>query len=191
MESLKILVVEDDPGTLLVLQKMLNKAGHEVMTAEDGHQAVDIVSDRFFDLVITDLSMPGDVDGIGVLEEVKEKYKQTEVIVMTAYATVETAVEAMKKGAADYLKKPVDFEELNLRLERLSTLKSAIKDASNLREAMNVTEKTAGETIQDLEMMVADLQRMCSEVKKTLADQSVDTQQRVTTSLEMLSSSSR
>jgi DNA-binding NtrC family response regulator len=107
---------------------------------------------------------------------------------MTAYANVETAVEAMKKGAADYLQKPVDLDELNLRLEKILILKSAVDDASNLREAMAVTEKTASQTIQDLEMLVAGLEERCSEVEAILSNESLDFDERVAMSLEQLAS---
>jgi DNA-binding NtrC family response regulator len=123
MKNLKILIVDDDPVTRLLLNKKLKMAEYEFETAENGVEALNILSKCGFDVVLTDLMMPGGVDGIGVLEAVKEKYTRTEVILLTAFASVENAVEAMKKGAADYLQKPINFDELFLRLDKISNLK--------------------------------------------------------------------
>ncbi len=139
-------------------------------TAGNGADALDLISKYPFDGVVTDLKMPGDMDGIDLLEAVKAADRDTEVILMTSHATVASAVTAMKKGAADYLQKPVNFEELNLRLEKIRQMKSLIKDADDLREAMDITENKAGQTIRELEMMVADLQSRLSAMEKRLAE---------------------
>ena len=164
MANLKILVVEDDPVTLSLLKKRLTKSGYDVATAKNGSEAVDIVPESDFDVVLTDLMMPGKIDGIGVLEFVKINFKKIEVILITAHASVENAVEAMQKGAADYLTKPINFNELMLRLERISTMKSLAKESLDLREAMDVTEKSASQTIQDLELRVYELQNKMVEI---------------------------
>jgi DNA-binding NtrC family response regulator len=186
MHNLKILVVEDDPVTLNIMEKLLMKAGYDVETARNGVEAVDVLSKRFFDVVLTDLMMPGGIDGIGVLEATKAKWHRTEVIVMTAYATLDNAVEALKKGAIDYLQKPVNFEELTLRLQRMFTLKLLSKDASDLREAMDVTEKTCGQTIQDLEIMVSGLRDSCCSAASVLANQDMEIHERVRRALEII-----
>jgi len=188
MNSLSILVVDDDPVTRLLLEKRLAKSGCRVETASSGDEAVNFVREGFFDVVLTDLMMPGGVDGIGVLEATKNRWNQTEVILITAYASVDSAVDAMKKGASDYLTKPINFEELMLRLQKINTLKSLTKDAEGLREAMDVTEKKAAQTIQDLEIMVSDLQHTCSAIKKILADENLETTERLALSLKLLSS---
>lgn len=186
MTNLKILVAEDDPVTLKLLEKKLTNAEYEVELARDGVEAVDIISESYFDVVLTDLMMPGYIDGIGVLEYVKEKYGQTEVILITAFASVESAVEAMKKGATDYLTKPINFDELMLRLDRIRTVKSLAKESIDLREAMDVTERNAGETIQDLEMMVYELQLKCSEIKGILSENGDDEYDRIERALKVL-----
>jgi two-component system OmpR family response regulator len=188
MNSLRILVVDDDPVTRSLLEKRLVNSGYRVETASSGNEALDLIRDRFFDVVLTDLMMPGGVDGIGVLEATKNRWNQTEVILITAYASVDSAVDAMKKGASDYLTKPINLEELMLRLQKINTLKSLTKDAEGLREAMDVTEKNAAQTIQDLEIMVSDLQHTCSAIKSTLADENLETTKRIALSLKMLSS---
>ncbi|MBW2609244.1 MAG: response regulator [Deltaproteobacteria bacterium] len=186
MGKLKILIVEDDPVTRSLLEKKLKKAAYEVATAKNGEEAVGLVSGSFFDVVLTDLMMPGDVDGVGVLEHVKERNVKTEVILITAYASIENAVEAMKKGASDYLTKPINFDELMLRLDRINTMKSLAKESLDLREAMDVTEKNAGQTIQDLEMVIHRLQHGLSDIKRVLNEGSIETHERIERALGIL-----
>lgn len=188
MNNLRILVVEDDPVTLNVIEKRLVKAGYEVETAESGVKAAELVVKRFFDVVVTDLMMPGGMDGIDLLEATKARWNETDVILITGHATVDNAVEAMKKGASDYLQKPVNFDELMLRLQRICTLKSLRKDASDLREAMDVTENTAAQTIHDLEILVSELRDSCTTAATILADQGLEVNERVRKTLEVLSS---
>ncbi len=168
MTCLKILVVDDDPVTRTLLTKRLIREGHTVESAKDGRVAIEKLSQKFHDVVLTDLMMPGGVDGIGVLEEAKRINIKTEVVLITAHASVDNAIEAMKKGATDYLQKPINFDELFLRLDRISNLKMLVKNASDLREAMDVTEKTSAETIQDLVMRVAELSGRLSVIRATL-----------------------
>ena len=188
MNNLSILIVEDDPVTLNVIEKRLVKAGYEVKTAKSGVEAAELVEKHFFDVVVTDLKMPGGMDGIDLLEATKARWNETEVILITAHATVDNAVKAMKKGAIDYLQKPVNFDELMLRLQRICTMKSLSKDASDLREAMDVTENTAAQTIQELEIMVSELRDSCTTAVGLLTDQGIEINERVRKALEILSS---
>jgi len=174
MKQLKILAVDDDPFTLKMLDKKLVKEGYDIETAQNGIEAGKLISQTFYDIIITDLVMPGGVDGMDVLEAAKAKNKETEVILLTAHASVENAVEAMRKGAADYLKKPVNFYELTLRLEKIRSYKKLLKNAQDLREAMDVTEKNASQTIQHLEMSVAELQSIVYEIRQVIMSQSID-----------------
>ncbi len=96
---------------------MLRSAGHDVAEAKDGQDACDAVDDESYDLVITDLRM-GKVDGIDVLRHVREVSPLTEIIVMTAYGTIETAVEAMRLGAWDYIQKPFSEDELFIKVDK-------------------------------------------------------------------------
>lgn len=170
MNNLKILVVDDDPVTRLMLKKTLSKFECKVDTVEDGIKAVERLSSHYYDVVLTDLMMPGGIDGIGVLDAVKEKYNNTEVILITGFASVDTAITAMKKGAADYLQKPINIDEVILRLKRVARLKSLAKDAGDLREAMDITERNAGETIQTLELAVSELEHKLTNIKDLLTE---------------------
>ena len=109
----KILVVDDELSMRDFLAIMLKKEGHEIVTAENGGDALKAIQTEIFDLVITDVKMPG-IDGIEVLKTIKELSSETVVIMVTAFATAETAVEAMKLGAYDYIIKPFKIDELKL-----------------------------------------------------------------------------
>jgi DNA-binding NtrC family response regulator len=106
MERARILVVDDKENILKLLVRILGE-DHEVTTAGDGGRALSLVASQEFDVVVTDLKMPA-ADGFEVLRAVKARAPDTEVVMMTAYATVADAVEAMKQGAYDYLQKPFD-----------------------------------------------------------------------------------
>jgi two-component system OmpR family response regulator len=186
MSSLRILVVDDDPVTRTLLKKRLMRDEYTVDTAENGVVAIEKIAKQYYDVVLTDLVMPGGVDGIGVLEEAKRANIKTEVILITAHASVDNAIEAMKKGAVDYLQKPINFDELFLRLDKIRSLKMLIKNASDLREAMDITEKTSAETIQDLEMMVSELKGRLTAIRATLGQSDMDPETRLRLALKGL-----
>ncbi len=188
MTSLRILVVDDDPVTRKLLSKRLISDDCNVETAEDGIIALEKIAHQYYDVVLTDVMMPGGVDGIHVLEAAKRNSLKTEVILITAHASVDNAIEAMKKGAIDYLQKPINFDELFLRIDKIRNLKILIKNASDLREAMDITEKTSAETIQDLEMMVGGLKNCLNDVRKTLDQTDMDPELRLQSALEKLDS---
>jgi len=112
-----ILIVDDQKNMRTTLSIMLRGAGHDVAEAKDGSDALEAVDDEVYDLVVTDLRM-GKVDGIAVLRHLREVSPLTEVIVMTAYGTIETAVEAMRLGAWDYIQKPFTENELLIKVDK-------------------------------------------------------------------------
>jgi len=113
----KLLVVDDQRNMRTTLAMMLRGAGHDVDEAENGEAAVERLSAEVYDLVLTDLKMGG-TDGLDVLRAAKEVSQLTEVIVMTAYGTIESAVEAMRIGAYDYIQKPFTEQELLLKTQK-------------------------------------------------------------------------
>jgi two-component system response regulator HydG len=113
----RILVVDDQKNMRKTLGIMLKGAGFDVITASDGDAAMKLIDEELFDVVVTDLKL-GQVDGLDVLQYTREKAPLTEVIVMTAFGTVESAVRAMKLGAYDYIQKPFSEDELLIRLRR-------------------------------------------------------------------------
>ena len=113
----RILIVEDEQAVRETMIDLLSEAGFEVEGAQDGEEAIEKVRETGFNIVITDLKMPRG-DGMHVLEQVKKIDKQTIVIICTGYATVDTAVKAMKLGAYEYITKPIQMEEIKLVIER-------------------------------------------------------------------------
>jgi two-component system, NtrC family, response regulator HydG len=113
----KILIVDDDPSLRRMLEAVLTSDGYEVAEADDGSKAVAAVKGQFFDLILMDVRMAG-MSGIEALKQIKKLSPGIPIIIMTAYASVDTAREALKSGAIDYLTKPMDIDELNLILHR-------------------------------------------------------------------------
>lgn len=188
MNTMTILVADDDPVIRKLFEKRLTKEGYEVTVASDGAQAARLLDTTSFDVVITDLVMPGDIGGIELLNIAKEKSVDIEVIVITAHSSVDTAVDAMKKGAVDYLEKPVNFDELFLRLEKISEVKALMKNAGDLREAMDVTESSAAQTIQDLEIINSNQQVLLDKLEAILNDSRLDEYIRLEQALQLLES---
>jgi DNA-binding NtrC family response regulator len=178
MAFFDILIVDDDPINREILKARLSKMDYTLDVAVHGAQAIEKMSQHQFGVVITDLMMP-EVDGLNVLETVKMHYPQTDVIIMTAYATVENAVAALQQGAADFLQKPVNFTELNIRLQKLALIRSLTRNAGDLQTAIETTSKNAAQTILTLENMVVDLQQTTSEVERILLDEQTDIQKRI------------
>ncbi|MEM7677653.1 MAG: response regulator, partial [Myxococcota bacterium] len=114
---LKILVADDESLIRLTVSEALRGQSHEVVAVEDGTQAIAQLSDERFDLVISDIRMPGH-DGMEVFRKVQAEHAGTDVILMTGFGEVQSAVEALKAGARDYLSKPVDLDELIERVAR-------------------------------------------------------------------------
>jgi DNA-binding NtrC family response regulator len=131
MERARILVVDDKENILKLFARILGE-GYELTTAADGGRAISLVAAQPFDVVVTDLRMPG-ADGFEVLRAVKARAPETEVIMMTAYATVTDAVEAMKQGAYDYLQKPFDPDDASLVVARALERKRLKEQAASLR----------------------------------------------------------
>lgn len=113
----KILLVDDDSSILESLSDFLTLEGFEVDTTNDGQDAINLISRNHYDLVISDIKMPH-ISGIGVLKAVKEKDNYIPVIMITGYASLDTAIEALRQGAYDYLSKPFDMERFIMIVER-------------------------------------------------------------------------
>jgi DNA-binding NtrC family response regulator len=136
MNTSRILVVDDDESLRRVLQVQLEQDGYAVISAASAQQAFSLLQLRAYDLVITDLKMPG-LSGIEVLKQVKAQYPETIIIVLTAFGTVETAVEAMRGGAYDFLTKPVHPDELSLVVARALDHLRLIEEVRALRANLN------------------------------------------------------
>ena len=159
----KILIVDDEQSLREVLSIMLKRAGYAVTSVADGEEAVEQLQKEIFDLVITDLRMPK-VDGMEVLKAVKSSSPETVVLIITAFATADSAVEAMKQGAYDYLTKPFQVDEVQLIIRnalekrRLSTENMLLKRemASQSSFAQLVGQSEAMQKVFDVVRKVAD-----------------------------------
>ena len=130
-----ILVVDDEPAMRLLLSSVLKDEGHDVTVAASGEEALQLIAKRHYQLVLTDLKMPG-ISGLDLLEQVKRDDSGTAVIILTAFGTVEGAVEAMRMGAVHYLLKPLSNpEELRLSVRRVLEEQRVTDEATTLRQA--------------------------------------------------------
>ncbi len=127
-----ILIVDDDLAHRTMLKKLLGGWGYAIAEAEDGAVAIETVRRKSFDLILMDIRMLN-VSGIEALEQIKIINPAIPVIIMTAYASVETAVSALKKGAYDYLTKPLDFDELKISIERATEHNRLKKENEDLK----------------------------------------------------------
>jgi DNA-binding NtrC family response regulator len=130
-----ILIVEDEPKMLRLLELNLTEEGYTTHTASDAETGLNTLRQEKIDLVVTDLKLPG-MDGLEFLQAVKRADDRIPVIVMTAYGTVETAVEAMKAGASDYVLKPFSLEEMKLIVRKELDVHSLREENRSLREAL-------------------------------------------------------
>jgi two-component system NtrC family response regulator len=131
-----ILIVDDEKNYLVVLEALLGSEGYEIVTTDNAREAVRSVRESDLDLVITDMKMPG-MSGMELLEECKKIRPELPVIMMTAYGTIEMAVEAMKKKACDYITKPFNNEELKLIIKKALENYRLTKENRRLSEALS------------------------------------------------------
>jgi len=130
-----ILVVDDEKNTREALSKILSEDGYEVLSAADSYQALDLIGSDLPDLILADLKMPG-MNGIELLSRIRVKGYDIPFVLMTAYGTVETAVAALKKGAEDYITKPVNMDALQSQIEKILSRRKMVQEIKNLREQL-------------------------------------------------------
>ena len=132
----RLLIVDDEKNIRLSLVRFFDSLGHQVVEAENGAQASAMLAESRFDLVLTDFRM-AEMNGLELLKEARRIHPDTLVILMTVYATVESAVAAMKAGAYDYITKPFSLEEIQLIVERAIQLQGLQAENRALRDAMD------------------------------------------------------
>ena len=140
MEPYKILIVEDERVTLRNLEYVLKQEGYEVVATTSGTNALKLLQENNFDLVLTDLKLEK-VDGIEILEKCKSISPDTEVIIITAYATISSAIESMKKGAFYYLPKPFKLDEVKKLVKEALEKVKLKKEVSKLKKLIETGEK--------------------------------------------------
>jgi len=149
-----ILIIEDEPSMRLGMSHSLSSFGYSVKTCEDGAQGMHAIEKDDYDLVITDLKLPH-YDGLALLRRVKESTPETGVIIMTAYADVKTAVQAIKDGAFDYIAKPFSNEELLITIDRFLNFRNLERELHRLRSSLS--EKTGFENLIGVSSSMRDV----------------------------------
>lgn len=135
MKGRSVLIIDDEPLMRLSMADALSAVGYEVQDASTGDEGIGLFRERRFDLVVTDLRMPGS-DGLQVVQACKDSSTDTEVIVITAYGSVGTAVQAMKLGAFDYITKPFSMDELLLTVDRATKVVALRQENTALRQEL-------------------------------------------------------
>ncbi len=136
MSKQKILVIEDDPDGRAAVADALKDAGFEVVTAVDGSTGCRLFKEQTFDVVLSDLILP-DIDGITVLKQIKQVDVEMPVLIMTAYGTVSTAVQALKDGAYDYITKPLDLDDLQSKVRHAAETQRLKTEVTRLRQCVD------------------------------------------------------
>ncbi len=137
-KKIRIMVVDDEPSVRDSIADWLREDGYEVESAPDGFKALEMVKSQDWNILLLDLKMPG-MDGIETMVRVKEISPDTEIIMVTAFATVDTAVEAMRAGAYDYLVKPVEPEELDLQIKKIVSHQNLVLENLLLKQKLQDT----------------------------------------------------
>ncbi|MCA9323459.1 MAG: sigma-54-dependent Fis family transcriptional regulator [Planctomycetes bacterium] len=133
---MKVLIADDEQSIVATLEDDLADAGHEVFTAPDGNRALDVVRKHPIDCLLSDLNMPG-LGGMTLLDEARKVRPGLHVVIMTGYGTIESAVEAMKKGATDYIQKPFLNEQIVSLLTKIATIRDLERENQELREKLD------------------------------------------------------
>jgi two-component system, NtrC family, nitrogen regulation response regulator NtrX len=151
----KILIIEDDSKIRSILKEILEEKDHDVEEASDGQEGFKKLESGTFDLCLCDIKMPK-MDGLEVLEKTKEAGIPTNFIVISAHGTIDVAVEAVKKGAFDFLQKPFDLGRLEITLRNALDKSSLVKETKTLKKKISKKFEMVGdsETIQDVKAMI-------------------------------------
>jgi two-component system response regulator HydG len=156
----RVLIVDDEKLTRVTLEVQLTDEGFAVHTATNGFEALEQLEAHDIDVVVTDLRMPS-MDGLELLQAVRQKWPDTAVVFITAFGTVASAVDAMHGGAADYLTKPLDAEELVIRVRRLIQRRRDVDEIRELR-ANAARSKAVGDLVYRSTAMAAVVERALS-----------------------------
>ena len=130
MKNYKILFVDDDQQILSMVEQFLSRCGFNVTTESSGQKAIEMVRENHFCVVFTDLNMP-EISGMELLRQIKAVSSETEVIIVSGYGTIETAIQAMKLGSYDFLQKPINFDRFKILIDRIIE-KQKLKEENQL-----------------------------------------------------------
>ena len=134
--NLNILVVDDDAETRDLLRECLSEEGYGVVTSGSGEEALEVGRGEFFDVIISDMRLGTHLNGLDVLRAYKSIQPESEVILITAFGSMETAIEAVKEGAFDYISKPFKIDEVLLQVKRALENRDLLRENRNLRQQL-------------------------------------------------------
>ena len=134
--SANILVVDDDAETLELLQEILGEEGYRVVASSSGEEALEVGKQELFDVIISDMRLGANLDGLDVLRTYKTLQPESEVILITAFGSMETAIEAVKAGAFDYISKPFKIDEVLLQVERALGNRKLVRENRSLKRQL-------------------------------------------------------
>lgn len=137
-DSHKILVVDDDPELQTLLRRLIRGLGYDVTIAHGGQQAMDLLEASPFEVAVVDLRLPGP-DGLEVMRQIRDRQLDVDVVILTAYASVDSAVEALRHGAYDYITKPFNIDDVRATIRRVMRKRQLEKDLSSARSLSRVT----------------------------------------------------
>lgn len=172
---MRILCVDDDRATLTLISRSLAKAfpADEVLAALSGEEAMLKIEAVAVEIVVTDLVMPG-ISGIELLDRVKQDRPETEVIIITAFSSVETAVDAMQKGARDYLAKPISMDLLIEKLENLKEFMENRQEIEEYRFAMEAIEEDVARSTHKAREDFGEVRAVMLQIGEILASPAKD-----------------
>lgn len=161
----KILVVDDERNIQNILKEVLTEEGYAVITTGTGKGCIDAVKKEFFDAIILDVKLP-DMDGISIIENLKKTSRESEIIVISGHATIEMAVEAIKKGAYDFIKKPLSLEKVRIVLRHAIEMHNFRKEKKNWDREIEERYRMIGESsaIKEVKGMIEKVAPLDSKV---------------------------
>jgi len=141
--SEKVLLVDDEKDFLNIMVQRMEARGFDITTAESADQALSIIETKHFDAIVMDFQMPG-MDGMKALKAIKSKKPESQIILLTGYATIEKTVEAMKAGASDFLEKPADIEVLAKKIKKAKADKHLHIEKQTKEKVKDIFHRFAG-----------------------------------------------
>ena len=161
----KILVVDDERNIQSILKEVLSEEGYSVVTAGTGKGCMDAVNKEFFDAIILDVKLP-DIDGISIIENIKKTSSESEIIVISGHATIEMAVEAIKRGAYDFIKKPLSLEKVRIVLRHAIEMHNFRKEKESWDREIEEKYRMVGEStpVQEVKGMIEKVAPLDSKV---------------------------
>lgn len=180
MRNLNIMVVDDSKPIRVLLQDQLEEWGYKTAALDSGDKAIEVLQQERFNVVITDLNMPGQINGIRLLEIIKQNHPDIDVIIVTGYASVENTINALRQGATDYFTKPFNFEQVLICLER-------IEQKQEMASTLKHTDRNKEKGLHQMEEIAYSLHRKCGLIEKILRKENEGEKVRIDKALEVLS----